>query len=61
MILASADFYHAFEDRFRGPRAEIKERLIKGSDPVPALVDVSVSDGRVNAAKSLEKDLVAAS
>ena len=40
--------------------AEIKERLIKGSDPVPALVDVSVSDGRVNAAKSLEKDLVAA-
>ena len=41
--------------------AEIKERLIKGSDPVPALVDISVSDGRVNAAKSLEKDLVAAS
>ena len=27
MILASADFYRAFEDRFRGPRAEIKERL----------------------------------
>ena len=38
--------------------AEIKERLIKGSDPVPALAGISVSNGRVNAAKSLEKDLV---
>ncbi len=39
--------------------AELKERLIKGSDPVPALAGISVSNGRVNAAKSLEKDLVA--
>jgi subtilisin family serine protease len=38
--------------------AEIKERLIKGSDPVPALAGISVSNGRVNAARSLEKDLV---
>jgi subtilisin family serine protease len=37
---------------------EIKERLIKGSDPVPALVGISVSNGRVNAARSLEPDLL---
>ena len=39
--------------------AEIKERLIKGSDPVPALAGISVSNGRVNAARSLEPGLVA--
>ena len=33
--------------------AEIKERLIKGSDPVDALNGISVSNGRVNAHKSL--------
>jgi subtilisin family serine protease len=38
--------------------AEIKERLIKGSDPVPALNGLTVSNGRVNAAKSLEPGLV---
>ena len=37
---------------------EIKERLIKGSDPIPALQGISVSNGRVNAAKSLEPGLV---
>ena len=41
--------------------AEIKERLIKGSDPVAALAGISVSNGRVNAARSLEPGLVAPS
>ena len=39
--------------------AEVKARLIYGSDKVDALNDVSVSDGRVNFANSLEKDDVA--
>lgn len=38
--------------------AEIKERLIKGSDPVPALNGLTVSNGRVNAARSLEPNLL---
>ncbi len=33
---------------------EIKERLINGSDKIPALEGMSVSNGRVNAAKALE-------
>jgi subtilisin family serine protease len=39
--------------------AEIKDRLIFGSDRIPALNDISVSDGRVNFASSLEHDTVA--
>lgn len=39
--------------------AEIKSRLIYGSDKVDALNDISVSDGRVNFAASLEDDKVA--
>ncbi len=39
--------------------AEIKDRLIYGSDRVAALTDISVSDGRVNFASSLENDTVA--
>jgi subtilisin family serine protease len=39
--------------------AEIKERLIKGSDPVVALDGLTVSNGRVNAARSLEPNLLA--
>ncbi len=38
---------------------EIKDRLIYGSDRVDSLTDISVSDGRVNAAASLEDDSVA--
>ena len=38
---------------------EIKDRIIYGSDKVRDLTDVSVSDGRVNAAASLENDTVA--
>jgi subtilisin family serine protease len=37
---------------------EIKDRLIYGSDLVSQLTDISVSDGRVNAASSLEDDLL---
>ena len=36
--------------------AEIKDRLIRGSDPIAALDGVSVSNGRVNAARSLSED-----
>lgn len=39
--------------------AEIKSRLIYGSDRVESLTDISVSDGRVNAAAALENDTVA--
>ena len=39
--------------------AEIKARLIHGSDRVASLNDISVSDGRVNFASSLENDSVA--
>ena len=39
--------------------AEIKDRLIFGSDRKEALNDISVSDGRVNFASSLEDDKVA--
>ena len=39
--------------------AEIKARLIHGSDRVSSLNDISVSDGRVNFASSLENDSVA--
>ncbi|MFA5508750.1 MAG: S8 family serine peptidase [Vulcanimicrobiota bacterium] len=39
--------------------AEIKDRLIFGSDRVAALQDISVSDGRVNFASSLENDTIA--
>lgn len=38
---------------------EVKERLIFGSDRKDALTDISVSDGRVNFASSLENDTVA--
>jgi subtilisin family serine protease len=38
---------------------QIKERLIYGSDAVPALQGKSISNGRVNAANSLEKDDIA--
>lgn len=38
---------------------QIKERLIYGSDPIAALQDKSISNGRVNAANSLENDTVA--
>ena len=38
---------------------EVKARLIHGSDKVDALKDISVSDGRVNFAASLENDTVA--
>lgn len=38
---------------------EVKARLIYGSDRVDALLDKSVSDGRVNFAASLENDTVA--
>lgn len=38
--------------------AELKARLIYGSDRKPQLTDVSVSDGRVNFAASLEDDTV---
>ena len=39
--------------------AEVKARLIHGSDKIDALKDISVSDGRVNFAASLEDDKVA--
>ena len=39
--------------------AEVKDRLIYGSDRKEALLDISVSDGRVNFASSLEHDSVA--
>ena len=39
--------------------AEIKDRLIFGSDVVPALQNSSVSNGRVNAAKAVEHDTIA--
>ncbi|MCA9779987.1 MAG: S8 family serine peptidase [Candidatus Eremiobacteraeota bacterium] len=39
--------------------AEVKARLIHGSDRVSSLNDISVSDGRVNFASSLENDSVA--
>jgi len=39
--------------------AEIKARLIHGSDKVASLNDVSVSDGRVNFAASVENDQIA--
>ena len=39
--------------------AEVKARLIHGSDRVASLNDISVSDGRVNFASSLENDSVA--
>lgn len=39
--------------------AEVKARLIHGSDRVDALNDISVSDGRVNYGNSLEDDTVA--
>lgn len=38
--------------------AEIKERLIQGSDPVPALEGLTVSQGRINAARSLQPNLL---
>ncbi len=38
---------------------EVKARLIYGSDKVDALKDISVSDGRVNFAASLEQDEIA--
>ena len=38
---------------------QIKDRLIYGSDKVHDLTDISVSDGRVNAAASLENDTIA--
>lgn len=38
---------------------EIKERLIFNSDPVDALQNISVSNGRVNAAATLENDTIA--
>ena len=38
---------------------EIKDRIIYGSDKVHDLTDISVSDGRVNAAASLENDTTA--
>lgn len=38
---------------------EIKDRIIYGSDKVRELTDLSVSDGRVNAAAALESDEVA--
>lgn len=39
--------------------AEVKARLIHGSDKMDALKDISVSDGRVNFAASLEDDKIA--
>jgi subtilisin family serine protease len=39
--------------------AEVKARLIHGSDKIAALHDISVSDGRVNFAASVENDQVA--
>lgn len=39
--------------------AEVKTRLIYGSDRVDALNDISVSDGRVNFANSMEDDKIA--
>jgi subtilisin family serine protease len=39
--------------------AEVKARLIHGSDKIAALNDISVSDGRVNFAASVEDDSVA--
>lgn len=38
---------------------EIRERLIYGSDPITELSGMSVSNGRVNAAKALENDAIA--
>jgi subtilisin family serine protease len=39
--------------------AEVKARLIHGSDKIASLNDISVSDGRVNFAASVENDTVA--
>ena len=53
------DFCQRFSSGFKCVTQQIKDRLIYGSDKVHDLTDISVSDGRVNFASSLENDSVA--